>query len=55
MLVDACCRRGEFQEAEDYCDRGLALADGDNGLARADTFIRLENQGTFVREQLGRR
>ncbi|HMN39470.1 MAG TPA: hypothetical protein PKE29_01400 [Phycisphaerales bacterium] len=45
MLVDACCRRGEFQEAAVYCDEGLKLEPENQ---------RLNSQRLFIHETLSR-
>jgi pentatricopeptide repeat protein len=45
ILVDACCRRGEFDKAAEYCDEGLKL-DRDHP--------RLNSQRLFIHETLKR-
>ncbi|MBX3403276.1 MAG: hypothetical protein KF699_07690 [Phycisphaeraceae bacterium] len=45
MLVDACCRRGEFQEAAVYCDEGLKLEPENQ---------RLNSQRLFIHETLAK-
>jgi predicted Zn-dependent protease len=45
MLVDACCRRGEFETAADYCDKGLKLEPNNQ---------RLQSQRLFIHETLKR-